>query len=40
MEASVYRLAEYKIFEGETGGLSWEAHFGVGALLHHFMRGK
>ena len=28
MEASVYRLAEYKIFEGETGGLSWEAHFG------------
>ena len=28
MEASVYRLAEYKIIEGEAGGLSWEAHFG------------
>ncbi len=31
MESAVYRLAEYKIIEGTTGGLTWEAHFGFAA---------
>jgi len=32
MKATHYRLGEYKIIESDTGGLKWEAHFGLGAL--------
>ena len=32
MRATFYKLGEYKIIESDTGELSWEAHFGFGAL--------
>ena len=32
MKKNIYKLSEYKIIESDTGGLRWEAHFGLGAL--------
>ena len=32
MQVSVYKLADYKIIEHDTGELRWEAHFGLGEL--------
>ena len=31
MKKNIYKLGEYKIIESDTGGLGWEAHFGLGA---------
>ena len=32
MKATIYKLGEHIIIESDTGELSWEAHFGFGAL--------